>query len=159
MRTKLTAAVVCVLMMATGCTNQDVKLFTGEYTYKTSGNVDITLNGNSFTHTLNNSIGQMDIVDLKQNDSVLIVKNEMSGSVQTLRAQVREDSLFLEPYSKELSVTLNGETTIFDIQISGNGVIYDKNTIIINEVYDGEAQGSVTGSLNGESIKTVAKRN
>ena len=88
------------------CQKEGVKSFLGDYSYKTSGVVNVDSNGVSYTFKLPDKIGHISIVELNK-DSVLIIKNEMMGEVQTLQAKVDGDSIFINSYEKQLSFQFN----------------------------------------------------
>lgn len=152
---------MATLLLCNSCHNNPVDIFTGDYTYKTSGSVDITMDSSYFTVNLQQHIGQMDIIELPDNDStVVVIMSQLNGDVVRFNAHVTSDSIFFEPYTRRLSLyvndTINGS---YDITINGRGVKNDY-TISINEVYDGIIKtDNSSGTIYGDDILTVAKRN
>ncbi len=144
------------------CQKEGVKSFLGDYSYKTSGVVNVDSNGVSYTFKLPDKIGHISIVELSK-DSVLIIKNEMMGEVQTLQAKVDGDSIFINSYEKQLSFpksdTGHIESAKWIIHVSGGkGRMYDKNTITFVENYQG-TNDDTTLTISGENILTVLERN
>lgn len=150
-----------VLALA-GCQKEGVKLFLGDYSYKTSGVVLVDSGGVAYTCKLPDKIGHISIVELSK-DSVLIIKNEMMGEVQTLPAKVVGDSIFISSCVKQLSFpksdTGHIESAKWIIHVSGGkGRMYDKNTITFVENYQG-TNDDTTLTISGENILTVLERN
>lgn len=156
------ASLITIIFLATlvGC-KKDADIFKGDYSYKTSGTVYIEYGGSRITYNLDNQIGQLRIVKLSSNDSILIIKNPLKGEVETLHAKVSDDSIFVAPYQKNLSFfltdSINGN---YNITVSGNGVMYDKNTIVLNENYYGiGVYDTAQIQIYSDIITTFAQRN
>ena len=158
-QTTVLLALLAILLVS--CQN-DAKLFSGSYSYKTSGKVILQSGTNEANYQLTNKIGQLKVITIKStnNDSVLLVMNEMGGSIVTLRAKVLEDSIFITPYTRSTFLLLGDSIQgNFTINITGNGIMYDK-FIILNEIYDGKLDNDSTETtIHGDNILTVAERN
>src|SRR5574344_2164529 len=134
---------MAVLVCCSACQN-DAKLFSGDYSYKLSG-----------------KIGQLSVIDLKteDKDSVLLIFNELAGSLSTVHAYVVEDSIYLMPYTKTMTFISGTKTEDYEIKITGKGVRYD-DVIMLDEVYDGKiSDQSKNATIHGDHISTVANRN
>lgn len=159
---KKTTLLLGILALAfTSCQN-DAKIFAGSYSYKTSGKVILTTGTTEVPYQLTNKIGQLKVIDFKStnNDSVLLVMNEMGGGVTTIRAKVVKDSIFITPYTRStfllLGDSIQGD---FTINVTGKGVMYNK-FIIWNEVYEGRLDNdTIETMIHGDNILTVAERN
>ncbi len=154
--------VLLAVLFFYSCQKEGVKSFLGDYSYKTSGVVLLDSSGISYTCKLPDKIGHISIVALGE-DSVLIIKNEMMGEVQTLQAKVVGDSIFINPYVKQMSIPKSDTGHIvgtdFIVRINnGKGKMYDKNTITYVENYQG-ANEDTTLTISGENILTVLERN
>lgn len=143
------------------CSCNQAKIFSGDYSYKTTGMVTLVPNDTtSIEHEIKH-IGTLSVVDLKSSDkdSILLIFNELGGSLTTVRAKVDDDSVWLTPYTKTISLqdgllTVDGEVTVM-----GRGVRYD-DIIMLDEVYDGVIVSDTTNiKIHGEHISTVANRN
>lgn len=149
------AALLCL------CSCNKAKVFTGDYSYKTSGTLTISRSDTTEIPYDLNRIGQLSVIDLKSSDkdSVLLVFNELTGGVTTVRAKVDGDSLRIVPYTKNISVAIGLQSADCEIEVSGRGVRYD-DIIMLDETYNGEAKNdTVTIKIHGNHISTVANRN
>ncbi len=159
---KQTTVLLALLAILFASCQNDAKLFSGSYSYKTSGKVILQSETSEASYQLTNKIGQLKVITIKSanNDSVLLVMNEMGGSVITLRAKVLEDSIFITPYTRSTFLLLGDSIQgNFTINITGNGIMYDK-FIILNEIYDGKLDNDSTETtIHGDNILTVAERN
>lgn len=157
---KVSLITIIFLSTLAGC-KSDADIFKGDYSYKTSGTVYVEYNKSRVTYNLDNQVGQLRIVELTGSDSVLLIKNPLKGEVETMRAKVAGDSIYIAPYKKQLSFfltdSINGN---YDITVSGRGVMYDKNTIVLNENYYGIGIYDTTRiQIYSENITTLAQRN
>lgn len=155
---KKASLIMIALLPALSACRNDADLFKGDYSYKTSGTVYITDGSTQQTYQLSNEIGQLRIVGLSSADSVLIIKSALSGSVETMRAKVTNDSIFIAPYQKSLSIVMtNSVDGDYDITVDGCGVMYDDNTIILTQNYYNDQTNQI--QISGENIITFAQRN
>ena len=141
------------------CSN-DARLLSGDYSYKTSGSVVIATDTEEVTYQLPDKIGQLNVVDLKatDKDSVLLVLNEMGGSLTTIYARISADSIELQPYTTTLTITTGKGTGTYDITVSGTGIRYD-DLIMLHETYDGTLSDDNETTLYSDNIIIVANRN
>ena len=158
------------LLTLASCQKSGMKLFRGDYSYKTSGSVvldEIVEEGDglepiSLTVSLLNEIGQLEISDLgNEKDSVLVVMNTMGGAVTVTHALCEGNEIHLKDFTKNAllfsgdSITLKNE-----VRVQASGQMYEDNTVILNMVYDGEAETSNRiFRIHGDNIRMVAIRN
>lgn len=151
---------IFILIGCCACSN-DARLLSGDYSYKTSGTLTISRSDTTEIPYDLNRIGQLSVIDLKSsdNDSVLLVFNELTGGVTTVRAKVDGDSLQIVPYTKNISVVIGLQSADCEIEVNGRGVRYD-DIIMLDETYNGEAKtDTITIKIHGNHISTVANRN
>ena len=166
---KLILPLVMALSLCSCKNNAD--LFNGEYSFKTSGNIQLSMNdGRLKDFELTDELGTLQIERLYKdsNDSVIILKNVFGGGVEVVKAAAYGDSLVLSPYTKTMEIVLNEaadhpatlDVYRADVMVSGNGYMYG-NCIVIHEKYDGIlfADGMEAGTLDSGDIVTVARRN
>ena len=98
---------ICGLFAFTSCQKRGMNLFRGDYSFKTSGSVtldEIVTNGeegDSFTVSLPNEIGQLEISVLgNEKDSVVVVMNTMGGEVVVTHALCQDNKIFLRDFTK-----------------------------------------------------------
>lgn len=159
----------CALLMLSclflsSCQKDGVKVFKGDYTYKTSGKITVTISGVANPVKLLNRTGQMDIIDIGEDDRVMVVKTSLTGDVTSGYATIDGDKIIFDPVTFNETLILLVENGMATITSNASGKIYENNTIIINETYEGifAGQGSylnVLGTISGDSILTVADRN
>lgn len=165
-----TLLLLCSLSVLSGC-NQDLRRTTGSYTYKTSGLLVISDGDRRTTVALSDEIGQMDIIDLQNGDSVLILQNQLSGNASSTRAAIEGNRIVALPYQRTLTVTYSlqedntlagitggsKETETFNIRVSSNGTVYD-NSILFCSQWSGVSLNG-TKTIEGNNLQTIAKRN
>ncbi len=157
----------CCLMALSACQKKNVPLFRGDYSFKTSGSVTLDeINAEdepvSYTVSLPNEIGQLEISDLGNGkDSVLVVMNTMGGEVVVTHALCKDNEIFLRDYKKNtLLFTGDSLTLKNDLRVSAKGQIYEDNMLILNMVYEGEAEtNDHSFKVYGDDIRMAATRN
>ena len=157
----------CALMALASCQKKNAPLFRGDYSFKTSGSV--TLNEintedepSSFTVSLPNEIGQLEIKDLDNGkDSVLVVMNTMGGEVVVTHALCQDNKIFLRDFKKNtLLFTGDSLTLKNELRVQASGQMYEDNTLILNMVYEGEAETNDRSfKIYGDDIRMAAIRN
>jgi hypothetical protein len=161
---------IAALMAFSSCQKSGMHLFRGDYSYKTSGSVTLTeilSDGDtdepvSFTVNLLNEIGQLEINALgNEKDSLLVVMNTMGGEVVVTHAFCDGREIFLKDFTKNTllfsgdSITLKNE-----MRVQASGQMYEDNTIILNMIYDGEAETTNRNfMIHGDNIRMAATRN
>lgn len=161
---KTWALLMMSCLFLSSCQKEGVKVFKGDYTYKTSGEVTVSIGGIPNPVKLLNQTGQMDIIDIGEDDRVMVVKTSLTGNVTSGYATIDGDQITFDPVTFTETLILVVENGTATITSRATGKIYDGNKIIINETYDGTFAGqgaylNVTGTISGDSVLTVAERN
>lgn len=165
---KKTLLIICCLLAMAACQKKNATLFRGDYSFKTSGSVvldEIVADGetgDSFTVSLPNEIGQLEISDLGNGkDSVLVVMNTMGGEVVVTHAFCKDNEIFLRDFKKNtLLFTGDSLTLKNDLRVTASGQMYEDNTLILNMTYDGEAESNERSfKVYGDDIRMAATRN
>jgi hypothetical protein len=149
------------------CQKKNAPLFRGDYSFKTSGSVTLDeINAEdepaSYTISLPNEIGQLEISDLGNGrDSVLVVMNTMGGEVVVTHAFCRDNEIFLKDFTKNtLLFTGDSLTLKNELRVHATGQMYENNTLILNMIYEGEAETNErTFAIYGDNIRMAAIRN
>lgn len=158
---------ICGLLALSSCQKKNTPLFRGDYSFKTSGSVTLDeINTEdepaSFTVSLPNEIGQLEISDLGNGkDSVLVVMNTMGGEVVVTHAFCKDNEIFLRDFKKNtLLLTGDSLTLKNDLRVKATGRMYENNTLILNMTYDGEAERNERSfKVFGDDIRMAAIRN
>ena len=165
---KKTLLIICCLLAMAACQKKNAPLFRGDYSFKTSGSVvldEIVADGemgDSFTVSLPNEIGQLEISDLGNGkDSVLVVMNTMGGEVVVTHAFCKDNEIFLRDFKKNtLLFTGDSLTLKNDLRVKASGQMYEDNTLILNMTYEGEAESNERSfKVYGDDIRMAATRN
>ena len=154
-------------MALSACQKKNAPLFRGDYSFKTSGSVTLDeINAEdepvSYTVSLPNEIGQLEISDLGNGkDSVLVVMNTMGGEVVVTHALCKDNEIFLRDYKKNtLLFTGDSLTLKNDLRVKASGQMYENNTLILNMTYEGEAETNDRSfKVYGDDIHMAAIRN
>ena len=157
----------CALMALASCQKKNAPLFRGDYSFKTSGSVTLDEINNedepaSYTVSLPNEIGQLEISDLGNGkDSVLVVMNTMGGEVVVTHAYCQDNEIFLRDFTKNtLLFTGDSLTLKNDLHVKASGKMYEENTLILNMTYQGEAESNERNfKIYGDDIRMAATRN
>ncbi len=158
---------LCALLALAACQKKNAPLFRGDYSFKTSGSVTLDEIDPedapvSYTVSLPNEIGQLEISDLGYGkDSVLVVMNTMGGEVVVTHAYCKDNEIFLKDFTKNtLLFTGDSLTLKNDLRVHASGQIYEDNTLIINMIYEGEAETNERSfKVYGDDIRMAAIRN
>ena len=167
---KLLLIMLCGLFALSACQKRGMHLFRGDYSFKTSGSVvldEIMAEGDTaepatYTVSLPNEIGQLEISDLDNGkDSVVVVMNTMGGEVVVTHAFCDGNEIFLKDFTKNtLLFTGDSITLKNEVHVQASGQMYEDNTIILNMIYDGEAETSERNfKIHGDNIRMAATRN
>jgi len=142
---------VILAMALVGCKdNAEVRSAAGTYSYKTSGTIQVdTLRKVTFTE-----IGAMEVVSLKDKDSVLITFNELLGDVYSTRGSIQGNEITLSPFTRTWAELLGNNPIV--MQVSGQGQVYD-GSIVMTLQYSGMTQDSLKISAN--NVQLIAKKN
>ena len=158
---------ICGLLVLSACQKRGMPLFRGDYSFKTSGSVtldeiDPEDEPASYTVGLPNEIGQLEISALgNEKDSVVVVMNTMGGEVVVTHAFCKDNEIFLKDFSKNtLLFTGDSITLKNEVRVRASGQMYEDNTIILNMIYDGEAETNERSfTIHGDNIRMAAIRN
>ena len=161
---------LCGLIAFTSCQKRGTNLFRGDYSFKTSGSVTLdeilpegdTEEPASYTVGLPNEIGQLEISALgNDKDSLLVVMNTMGGEVVVTHARCEGNEIFLKDFTKNtLLFTGDSITLKNEVRVSATGQMYENNTLIINMIYEGEAETNERSfEIYGDNIRMAAIRN
>ncbi|MBR6491123.1 MAG: hypothetical protein IKT02_02205 [Bacteroidales bacterium] len=175
---------VAMLTVLTGCEKTGVKRFEGNYSYKTSGTIDIYASGSititdsvgvEHTFTIDDTYtcdvitesGQMHIAETGK-DAVVLTMNAMLGDVVVMDGVTSKKILTLKP--TERIVRFNGLEMIDDLELFGNqtsqvltvdavGNRYD-DILIFDMHYSGSWKRlGINFEITGSNVKTVATLN
>ena len=171
---KKTIFILLSLLALTSCHKSGINLFSGDYSFKTSGEVSITAQAvidssnilipAVLNASLSNDIGQMNIcVSDRKHDEVIVVINYLNGDVITTTGTCDGKTIELDEFQRNtlplsLNVMLSPNSTY--VTVSGSGQMYDDNMIVFDMYLNGRATiGSVKYKLKDNNIKMVAYRN
>ena len=161
---------VLALLAFTSCQKSGMHLFRGDYSFKTSGSVtmdEVVPEGDSvepisYTVSLPNEIGQLEISDLgNEKDSLLVVINTMGGEVVVTHAFCYGNEIYLKDFTKN-TLLFTGDSIVLknEVHVQASGQMYEDNTLILNMIYDGEAEINERGfTIHGDNIRMAALRN
>ena len=158
---------LCGLLFFASCQKKNAPLFRGDYSFKTSGSVTLDeINAEdepaSYTVSLPNEIGQLEISDLgNSRDSVVVVMNTMGGEVVVTHAFCKDNEIFLKDFTKNtLLFTSDSLTLKNELRVHATGQMYENNTLILDMIYEGEAETNErTFEVYGDNIRMAAIRN
>lgn len=170
---KYLITLICSLL-ALSCAKEGTKLYTGSYSFKTSGSITLSGAGDgNMTLNLPTESGIMDIVETdREAGEMIVTMNVLGGDILIFDATAREDGIVLKPMKRYIGITLPGTdsgSTILgsgigtykgEISISGRGKRYD-DLIIFNLVYDGKLSfdDGEDLSISGSDVRCRAKKN
>ena len=157
-------------MVMVACQKKNSPLFRGDYSFKTSGSVTMdeivpgseTYEPASYTVSLPNEIGQLEISDLGNGkDSVVVVMNIMGGEVVVTHAFCKDNEIFLKDFAKNTLIFTGDSLTLKnELNVKASGRMYEDNTLILNMIYDGEAETDERSfTIHGDNIRMAAIRN
>jgi len=150
---------VILTMALVGCKdNAEVRSAVGTYSYKTSGIMELDSLTQGASDTLIQvaftEMGALEVVSLKDKDSVLITFNELMGDVYSTRGSIKGNEIVLQPFFRRfMNAKVINPTTI---AVTGNGQIYD-SSIVMNLNYSGLADDSL--ALTANNVQLIAKKN
>ena len=169
MSRKILWILVSVALIFMSC-NRETKQFTGNYSYKLSGEVSIVNEDGNLSYRLVHKNGQMNILeDKSQPNRLIITMNEMNGGCYTIPATVKGDSIVFLPYEFSTNILISdsgpdlfsGDNTlsiVYAIRASGGGRLND-DILMVDEQWEGHQSGNDAILLNGPKMKIIAERN
>lgn len=184
---KLTVLAAVLMGLAACQDTAEVRDVKGGYRYKTTGQVMLQENfkGATLADTLSvklpNESGQLEVVSLYSEDSVLITLDQLNGDVCYTRGTTDGKTLHFAPYTRTLEVPFETtkydtikigvkpfeydtiisiparETEVFNITVSGSAQVYENN-LIFNLKYSGKSQ-TTERTLTSRGVRMQAKKN
>lgn len=161
---------ICLTLLVTSC-HREVKQFTGDYSYKLSGEVAITDEDGDISYLLVHKTGQMNILPDKNSENandVIITMNELNGGAYTIHATINDDAIVLSPYDFNTNILSTEGTSIFDqdnnnsivyrISAAGQGYLNDE-ILVIDEQWSGVQSGNHAITLSSPKMTILAERN
>lgn len=160
------------LLALTSC-HKSVKLFTGDYSFKISGEVYIAAKADvqgddiiipaALVVSLSNEIGQLNISPSDMDhDEVIVVINYLNGDVVTTTGTCDGNTIELDEFQRyilPISVsTWSGMSST--ITVGGIGHIYEDDMIVFDMSYSGKGTlNNVTYIIRDKEVHMVAYRN
>ena len=170
---KLIVLLLVVCGVITGCQKSGPALYTGNYSFKTGGYVEISgkvrslcegesPRDTSFIRHLPNESGQMHIVE-NSNGSMKVTMNIIGGNPVVFDATATNDAITLAPVKRQMFVypdlTTLGQDILMMLSIEGVGHRY-QNMII----FDMEVKGKyntllIEGEISKSYVTCIATEN
>ena len=182
------AVLATVLMVMAGCQDTaEVRDVKGGYRYKTTGQVTLQENykGATLADTLlvklTNESGQLEVVSLYNEDSLLITFDQLNGDVCYTRGTTDGKTVHFAPYTRTLEIPFETtkydtikigvkpfeydtiisiparETEMFNITVSGSALVFENN-LIFDQKYSGKSQ-TTERTLTSRGVRMQAKKN
>ena len=176
MKTKLlTISLLVIIAMFVGGCDRERSALTGDYSYKLSGEVELTDEDGAVTYRLIHRNGQMNILrDKSDKDRYIITMNEMTGGCYTMNASLHGDSLLIDSHSfntnilstssipdLNIDLDLNQDeeaTIVYRISAAGSGTV-NGNILILREVWNGTQSGNSAVTISGPEMTIIAEKN
>lgn len=163
---------ICTLVLMTSC-HKSVKLFSGDYSFKISGEVYIAAKADvqgddiiipaALVVSLANEVGQLNIsISDKDNDEVIVVINYLNGDVITTTGTCDGNTIELDEFQRYiLPISVSTWTGMSStITVGGTGHIYDDDMIVFDMNYSGKGTlDDVTYVIKDKDVRMVAYRN
>jgi len=150
---------VILTVALVGCKdNAEVRSAIGTYSYKSSGTLVLDSLNQGTSDTLIQvaftEIGALEVISMKDKDSVMVTFNELLGDVYSTRGSIKGNEIILQPFFRRF---VNGKIIYpTTIAVTGNGHIYD-SSIVMNLNYSGLAEDSL--ALAANDVQLIAKKN
>lgn len=147
--------------------NRDVRTFTGDYSYKLSGNVMFTDVDGNVDHSIHSQRGQLNVLRDRngEKDHVVITVNQMDGTVYSFSATVKGDSLILDDHDCVMGFSnVSSNTSLtqvlrpYNVHISGRGILHD-NILVLEECWQGTGVEDNGNTLISTKITVLAEQN
>lgn len=169
-------AVVVSLMSLISCEKEGVKLFDGNYSFKTSGILtvertakvsesdasagilDIPDGNRTFRLALTSESGQMNIIKAGDN-SVIVTMNIVGGDALVFNGKAEGKVLTLDPAVRFLSFRDGANTVSLEITVSGTAEKHDDVAIFTLEYTGGGETTLYDYKILASEVKCVAKLN
>ena len=169
-------AVVVSLMSLISCEKEGVKLFDGNYSFKTSGILtvertakvsesdasagilDIPDGNRTFRLALTSESGQMNVIKTEDN-SVIVTMNVVGGDAFVFSGKAEGKVLTLDPAVRFLSFRDGANTVSLEITVSGTAEKHDDVAIFTLEYTGGGETTLYDYKILASEVKCVAKLN
>lgn len=169
-------AVVVSLMSLISCEKEGVKLFDGNYSFKTSGILtvertakvsesdasagilDIPDGNRTFRLALTSESGQMNIIKTGDN-SVIVTMNVVGGDALVFSGKAEGKVLTLDPAVRFISFRDGANTVSLEITVSGTAEKHDDVAIFTLEYTGGGETTLYDYKILASEVKCVAKLN
>lgn len=148
------------LMMAS-CQTKTERIYAGDYSYNTSGIMDIYASKDT-VHVTHTERGSMRVIPLADDDNkVMIIRTSLEGKVTRLYGTFIGDELIIKPYEYQVNYTEyegvigNLLTTKTEtVRVDCEGEVYETGrdvTIVLTETYTGQ-------HVRADKVMTVAEK-
>lgn len=157
---KTITIILFTIILFSSCKKNEVKPFIGNYTYQTSGTITIGTDTSDITIPILNSMGQLDIIDIDEDNKVLAIKTSLKGDITQINANIEPSKIIFPLHLRNESFQF-GQYNLGELSIGvdGKGTLYG-DKIVINEKYHGSITSQyLSGVIKDSDITTVAKRN
>lgn len=169
-------AVVASLMSLISCEKEGVKLFDGNYSFKTSGILtvertakvsesdasagilDIPDGNRTFRLALTSESGQMNVIKTGDN-SVIVTMNVVGGEAFVFSGKAEGKVLTLDPAVRFVSFRDGANTVSLEITVSGTAEKHDDVAIFTLEYTGGGETTLYDYKILASEVKCVAKLN
>lgn len=169
-------AVVVSLMSLISCEKEGVKLFDGNYSFKTSGILtvertakvsesdasagilDIPDGNRTFRLALTSESGQMNVIKTGDN-SVIVTMNVVGGDALVFNGKAEGKVLTLDPAVRFLSFRDGANTVSLEVTVSGTAEKHDDVAIFTLEYTGGGETTLYDYKILASEVKCVAKLN
>lgn len=169
-------AVVVSLMSLISCEKEGVKLFDGNYSFKTSGILtvertakvsesdasagilDIPDGNRTFRLSLTSESGQMNVIKTGDN-SVIVTMNVVGGDAFVFSGKAEGKVLTLDPAVRFVSFRDGANTVSLEITVSGTAEKHDDVAIFTLEYTGGGETTLYDYKILASEVKCVAKLN
>lgn len=169
-------AVVVSLMSLISCEKEGVKLFDGNYSFKTSGILtvertakvsesdasagilDIPDGNRTFRLALTSESGQMNVIKTRDN-SVIVTMNVVGGDAFVFSGKAEGKVLTLDPAVRFVSFRDGANTVSLEITVSGTAEKHDDVAIFTLEYTGGGETTLYDYKILASEVKCVAKLN
>ena len=169
-------AVVVSLMSFCSCEKEGVKLFDGNYSFKTSGILtiertakvsesdasaeilDIPDGNRTFRLTLTSESGQMNVIKTGDN-SVIVTMNVVGGDAFVFSGKAEGKVLTLDPAVRFVSFRDGANTVSLEVTVSGTAEKHDDVAIFTLEYTGGGETTLYDYKILASEVKCVAKLN
>ncbi|MBR4787823.1 MAG: hypothetical protein IK013_08145 [Bacteroidales bacterium] len=158
--------ITCLLSMLFVSCNRSERQFSGEYSYKLSGELTVVDADGENSFVMVHKNGQMHIMnDKSKAGRVTITMNDMNGGAYTMQATVKGDSILLEPFTMSTNI-LTSESLLFNsdnsivcrFQVTGKGV-RNGDMLMLEEQWDGYQSGNTSIRMTGTKMTLLAEKN